>query len=324
MKKIPVIMCIDLEPDERIVDRNDRVPWTGLELSHEFFSRIRPVLAAATGSPVHYSWFLRMDPQVAESYGSAAWPVFHYSRYIEDFASSGDEIGLHTHAWRWDQGHSSWVADHGNPGWVDYCVRLSFDSFREAMGRNCISFRFGDRWMSNNTMELIESLGALFDLTLEPGHGATPFHAIDELYTGSIPDYTGVPRLPYRPSRSDFRKPDPSRQHGLWAIPVSSGHVVRPVGPLRRLYRMIFYGIREQRYPMTLGMWHDPRDFYAIMDRLLRTAQVPYLALVVRSDLPLRPMMKHMQEIFEGIMAHPWVDRLIFSTPEEAMAQLGD
>ena len=75
---------------------------------------------------------------------------------------------------------------------------------------------------------------------------------------------------------------------------------------------------------MTLGMWHNPGDFYAIMDRLLRTVQVPYLAFVARSDLPLRPMMKHMQEIFEGIVAHPWVDRFTFSTPEEAMAQLGD
>jgi hypothetical protein len=316
-------MCIDLEPDERIVDRNERVPWKGVELSHQFFSRIRPALESVTGSSVHYSWFLRMDPQVAESYGSAACVVSNYSRCIEDFTRSGDEIGLHTHAWRWDKGHNSWVADHGNPGWVEYCIRLSFDSFREALGRNCSSFRFGDRWMSNEAMELIERLGARFDLTLEPGHVTTTFHTADELHTGSIPDYTEVPQFPYRPSKSDFRKPDPSRQHGLWTIPVSSGYVVRPVGPLRRLYRMVFHGIGEQRHPMTLGMWHDPRDFFVIMDRLLTTAGMPYLAFVVRSDLPLRPMMKHMEDIFEGIMAHPWAGRFVFSTPKEAMEQLG-
>jgi hypothetical protein len=321
-KKIPVIMCIDVEPDERVVHRYDRVPWKGLELSYEFFSRLRSLLASATGSPVHYSWFFRMDPQVAETYGSAAWPVLHYSRYVEDFARNGDEIGLHTHAWRWDEPRKSWLADHGDPAWVEQCIRVSFESFHEALGRGCASFRFGDRWMSNATMELIESLGARFDLTLEPGHGATPFHTGDELYTGSIPDYTEVPQFPYRPSRADFRKPDPSRPHGLWTIPISSGYVVKREAPLRRLYRMVFPGVHEQLLPLTLGMWHDPRDFHAVMDRILMKGQVPYLAFVVRSDLPLRTMMPHMQEIFEGILAHPWVDRFVFSTPAEAMAQL--
>jgi hypothetical protein len=316
-KKIPVIMCIDVEPDERVVDRCDRVPWEGLELSYEFFFQIRSRLASATGSHVHYSWFFRMDPQVAETYGSAAWPVRHYSRYIEDFARNGDEIGLHTHAWRWDEAQNSWVADYGNQAWVDHCVRVSFESFREALGKGCASFRFGDRWMSNTTMELIESLGARFDLTLEPGQSATPSLFRDELYTGSIPDYTQVPQLPYRPSRADFRKRSLFRQRRLWEVPISGGYVVKQDEPFGSP------GAREPLRHLTLAMWNRPEAFCVVMDRLLRTVQVPYLAFTVRSDLPLRSTMPHMQEIFEGILAHPWADRFVFSTPAEAMAHLG-
>jgi len=53
-----------------------------------------------TGSPVHFSWFLRMDPQITHTYGSPDWVVTRYPKLIEGLDAAGDELGLHVHPWR--------------------------------------------------------------------------------------------------------------------------------------------------------------------------------------------------------------------------------
>jgi len=41
VKKIPVVICIDVEPDERLIDPNLKKPWTGFERTFEFFTQLR-------------------------------------------------------------------------------------------------------------------------------------------------------------------------------------------------------------------------------------------------------------------------------------------
>ena len=60
MNKIPILICIDVEPDDREIDPDVRHDWKGFEKSYEFFTQLRPRLKAVTGSPVHFS-------------GSSAW-----------------------------------------------------------------------------------------------------------------------------------------------------------------------------------------------------------------------------------------------------------
>jgi hypothetical protein len=320
-ERIPVILCIDIEPDDRITDRNDRRPWKGFEASFQFFSTLRERLAEATGKPAHYSWFVRLDPQVALTYGSPSWPVDEYSNAIGDLARQGDEIGLHAHAYRWDDLESGWLADYRDQAWVDHCVRSSFETYARAFGRSCESFRFGDRWMSTATMKTVEDLGARFDLTLEPGHPAVDTFIRHEKATGGIPDYRHVPRHPYQPSHEDFRSQDRTAARTIWEIPLSSGYVADWAPAVIDLYRRI---PGAGRYPLhlTLGLWQRPALFERVMNRLLRAPHVPHLAFAVRSDLPLRPEMTRMCQIFERLLAHPWIDRLTFSTPAEMMAGL--
>ncbi|MEP7273489.1 MAG: hypothetical protein ABI882_18475 [Acidobacteriota bacterium] len=322
MRKIPVIMCIDVEPDDRAIAQLEKSPWSGFPLSHDYFFGLRERLAAATGSPVHYSWFLRMDPQVNETYGSASWPVLQYPQLISQIESVKDEIGLHVHPWRWSEAHQSWSADFADQTWIDHCLRSSFTTYRSAFGRECQSFRFGDRWMSNQTMEVLERLGVRFDLTLEPGHPLVTSPANDEIHTDPLPDYSNVPQVPYHPSKFDYRTPDPSRKAGLIVIPVSSGDIVPWESRLARVRRLLHLGAAPP-IRLTLGMWHDPRVFIAIMNSLLKRERLPYLAFVVRSDTPIRSFMPFMEETFERILTHPWIDRFVFSTPAEAMARLG-
>jgi len=220
LTKIPVVICIDVEPDDRRIDPDERKPWLGFEVAHKFFNELRLRLKAATGSPVHFTWFYRMDPQIARTYGSPAWVANFYSPLIQQLKREGDAFGLHTHPWRWDETSNEWVSDMADQEWVDQCIRMAFRTFRESFGEPCLYSRFGDRWMNNATFALVEKLGARFELTLEPGLSGGPF---DKPYFGSLADYRQVPRFPFRPSRKDFRVHGSFLKRRLWAIPLSAG-----------------------------------------------------------------------------------------------------
>lgn len=75
--KIPVLICIDVEPDEFFVSRQKPEPWRGYELTHGYIGTWRSALQQLTGDAVHLNWFIRMDPQVALAHGRAFWAVEH-------------------------------------------------------------------------------------------------------------------------------------------------------------------------------------------------------------------------------------------------------
>jgi hypothetical protein len=219
MEKIPIVICIDVEPDARVTDPNVAIDWAGFEKTFEFYEQLRPHLQDATQSLVHFSWFVRMDPQIADTYGSPDWAIARYRRLFDRMEAAGDDIGLHTHAWRWEPESNEWIADMGDQEWVDHCVQMAFAAFEQSMNRKCQSFRFGDHWMNDATLALVERLGARFDLTVEPGRKEL---SIPERYTGSPPDYSQAPQQPYRPSKLNFTEHDAEQKRELWAVPLST------------------------------------------------------------------------------------------------------
>lgn len=325
MKPFPVIICLDVEPDERELDGNATDNWKGFEETAKFFVNLRPRLERATGTPVKFSWFLRMDPQVERTYGSPWWVAQSYGDVIKELEMAGDEIGLHTHAWRWDEALQKWIADHGDQKWVTHCVQTSFEAYTKAFGRPCLSFRFGDHWMNNETMGLLESLGVRFDLTIEPGMKAKPGLFDEELHTGSLPDYTSTPRQPYRPSCRDYRKESRKRARDLWAIPISTGREeVSRAGRFAGLKRTAAaLGVPRRGEPSTLNLSVNASHFSNMMDRLLNVHRVQYLALVVRTDVCADQTSKaNLEDNVAFMISHTQLDRFAFVTPAEAIKLL--
>lgn len=323
MGAIPVILCIDVEPDERQISSDTATDWEGFAETFKFFAALRPRLAAATEAPARFSWFFRMDPQIERAYGSPGWVAERHSALIAELAAAGDELGLHTHAWRWDEDLRCWVADHGNQQWIDHCVRLAFAAYRSAFGRACVSFRFGDHWMSNETMNLLESLGARFDLTVEPGRIARPAQSLTETYTGSLPDYVSAPRRPYRPSRQDFRIPSPEHERDLWAIPLSTGKEPGRFPGIKRAAKALGIDLRKRNDTVPLNLALGAPLFRALVDSWLATAGGTYLALIVRTDacLPARAR-ANVAENMNFILSHPLARSFKFSRPAEAIRLL--
>lgn len=319
--RIPILICIDIEPDGRAIDPHLPVDWFGFEKSFEYFNSLRPQFETATGAPVNFTWFLRMDPQVTHTYGSPDWVVSRYERLIKELNEAGDELGVHTHAWRWNTGLENWVSDFGDSQWVDHCVRSSFDAFHNSFNERCKSFRFGDHWIDDSTVGLLEELGVKFDLTVEPG--AAQHLVTGEPFTGRFPDYSRIPRNPYRPSKVDFRKTNSKEERNLWIIPISAGSTALPPALLLRWRSRLASLFNPAARYLSLILSLDPPTFSLIGNRLLRVLNSPYLALPVRTNMLVDPPQRlNLERNIEYLLSHPQVGRFVFETPEAAIKRL--
>ncbi len=318
---IPVIFCVDVEPDPRLVNRDAPEPWIGYGVTQRYLRDLRPRIEAVTGAPVHYSWFLRIDAQI-EPYGSATWIVDRYPAHIEEIQHAGDEIGVHPHAYRWLEDERMWLHDFGNQAWVDHCLSMALEGFAKALGRPCVSLRFGDRWMNTATLNLAERLGARFDLTVEPGTPPYPTPMAGERASGPLPDYRRVPRAPYTPSSSDFRRPGRRDARTIREIPLTSGYLRLGFHPRQYLRRLRENGFRGRRQTAPLYMWLPwpaPNTFDRMLDRALAAQRRPYLAFAIRT----RPdISQAVGPRVDALLAHPACSRFRFSTPAEALAEL--
>jgi peptidoglycan/xylan/chitin deacetylase (PgdA/CDA1 family) len=327
---IPVVLCIDVEPDAFLTDRDRPLPWRGFEAAVARIAGLRRDLSR-DGLVPHFSWFFRLDPQIAETYGVADWPLRHYAADVRALEAAGDEIGIHTHGYRWDAARGVWIQDHGDIRWLERCVRMSFEAFRGALGRECRTFRFGDRWMDNAMVALLERLGIRFDLTLEPGHRAVSSYHPETPSTGTIPDMRRAGRLPYRPSREDFLRADPSRTDGLIMIPVSTGRLRG--APLwhdrfwrvqRGLFRIAPVLGRLRTGARTLSLGFPVEDVGPVVDQTLARPGPRLLVLVARSDaFDDAAQRVNVEANLAYLHSRPEATSYRWSTPEEAVRLLG-
>lgn len=262
---VPIVLCVDVEPDLRVFDRGDARPWSGFERFVERLPPLRERLSDIAGAPVVLTWFLRMDPQVAQTWGSPGWVAETYGAALAELVAHGDELGLHTHTWRWDDGAGTWVADFEDQDWAKHCLATGLDAFESAFGRPCLAHRGGDRFISSSMLSRLGEAGVKVDLTIEPGW--PPGGPSGEGQSiGMLPDYRHVPLKPYRSSPAGFPAPESDGQ-GPLLIPLFSPPAMR----------------RRHRLPLPPDSGHFVSRLAFEMTR--RTP--PVLALVLRSDAAL-------------------------------------
>jgi len=325
-RPIPVVLCIDVEPDPRLVSRQAPEPWRGYEATQRSMEEWRARFGDATGAPVHFAWFLRMDPQIAGPYGSASWVADRYGAHLDAVQRQGDEVGVHPHPYRWSETANTWVHEFADQGWVDHCLEMSLQTFERALGRPCRSMRFGDRWLNTATVNLAERLGIRHDLTLEPGAPSLPSPMEGEHATGPLPDYYRVPRVPYIPSPREFRRASRNRSRTIRMMPLTSACLHLGLQPRRYLARLLRNGVRHRRQDTPLSMWRlwrAPDTFDRMLDRALAAQGRPYLAFAIRADGRERPeLADRVDACLRALLVHRARERFVFSTPAAALAML--
>lgn len=328
-QKIPVLICIDIEPDEFFVPRQELNPWQGFELTHAYFKTLRETLQQATGQAIHFCWFIRMDPQVAISYGSAAWAVDQYGDLLSESIAAGDEMGSHVHTYRWCEQTGDWLDDHGHEDWVLECLETAVDAYKHSFGQPCQSLRFGNYWSSTHAINQAEALGFTFDLTIEPGLPPNCLDPRKPPHSGDLPDYYRVPREPYAPSRTDFRQ---KAQHGdrqITLMPLTSAYLQHGWGRRslkHKIQRIQKNGFRHRLQDTPLSMWQhwrQPNDFSQMIDRAIAVQRHPYLAFAIHSNFPVETQTSpRIDRCIQALVSHPDRSRFTFCTPSEAMAIL--
>jgi hypothetical protein len=322
---IPAVLGFDVEPDLFEIPHGRPDPWTGFEQTVAVVREWRPRLERATGRPVRFSWWVRMDPQVTESYGAPGWAAEHYRAEMDELLAAGDEIGLHPHAWRWDREQTHWITDHGSPDWVRECLEVSFEAYEQAFGTPCVSHRFGSHFFSPEIVEFLRRRNVAYDLTVEPGTRRTAKVGGSPFATGTIPDQTHAPRQPYRPDPADPLRaaPVPSAAGGLWEIPLTAINPERLYAPARRVARQVRRAFQTRHRTAQLWEPGDPRTFWELVESDPLARPIPYLAFAVRTEMPLYPEFKlAFRQKLEVLEASALVRRLAFVTPAEIVREI--
>lgn len=318
--KIPIITCFDVEPDPRVTEIGYYKPWVGYQNTFRFLSYLRKKLIQATSSMVHYSWFFRLDDQIAELFGSTHWPLQNYKKMIDESTKYEDEFGIRPFTYKWNPIFDDWVAIYDDLDFCNHCIHVSFETYRKFFGKKCASYRMGNRWTSNATIDFAERLGLQFDLTLEPGRDSHSHDLLIGHFTGSLPDFTYVPQTPYLPSKTDFQIPDPKRNDGLWMVPLSADKIEGGMLSGIHRFRHIMSGRRIRHQYFTLDFGLNPWIFRSIANQLLKKNDPPFLAIATSVSVSTeQKLFDHMRTNFEFLMSHAWVKRFVFSTPQEAL-----
>lgn len=258
---LPVVLCIDIEPDPRTPPVPCADPWLGFELLLAQIEPLRQLIERTTGRPARLNWFLRADPQIEVAYGSLRWGIDRYRGALDRLAEAGDELGVHPHSWRWRPEQGGWLSDQADPEWVANCARCALETFAEAFGRPCRAYRHGDRYWSDALWALIADAGVTVDLTPEPGMPMASRLSASERATGWIPHLPGDRHQPFIARRSTS---------ALVSLPLTTV----PRAPAGH---------------ETLLPWRESREFRQGLDERLGDPRLHHLAFAIRSDLPRHP-----------------------------------
>lgn len=295
---IPVVWCIDLEPEDRQLGDDPGPEWRGTLETVEYLERRRSSFQECTGAPVHFAWFWRTDPQIEQVYGAADWGLVRYREAFDWTTLQGDAHGIHPHFWRRDEPSGPWVEDLRDPAWMEHCIRLSFAAFERQVGSPPLINRGGTRALSSRAARLLAQLGVQVDCTIEPG---MPSDHIES--NRPKPDYTRVASRVFEPAPTDFRRPRrlPFGPRGLTMLPLTT--------------RFPTAG----RHPESLfHPWFDADVTTAGVDSLLADGQ-PYLAFASRSDGPVAAWWPNVERLMDHLEQHPLAPRFRFTTPLEAL-----
>ena len=306
----PIIFVIDVEPDDRQTARG-RSGWESSAAALDKLESLRGELEIATGRPVLYNWFFRFDTQIEQTFGRADYVAEACPRVIRAVIEHGDAAGIHIHLWRWSDTKSRWFNDFADRDWVAESLAVSIKSFEGIFGRRPEMARFGDRWLSQQAVDLMIEAGIRYDLTVEPGLPGGGIHD-DPNATGTLPDYRRAPRNPYQPRPGNYMEPSSGlKPDGMWMIPVST------TAPAWRLVRRSPYIMRASRSPnlalSSAYVWPH------LQKELATPGRAPLVTVFRSGDLSVAKFRRNFDSTTRQLARHPALRYCTFTDPASAI-----
>ena len=305
---IPLMLCIDVEPDSSRIGPERTSSFDGFAKIFDLLMDLRPSLEVATGQPVRYTWFIRMDPQILECFGHPGSLFELEQQRFAALLECGDELGLHTHFLRYSSRSNLYVENFEDPVWVRHCIATSVQAYRDVTGRACLSHRFGARFFSMEAAAVLAEQGVRYDLSCEPGAYLPSW---DPTSAASRKILRRSPNVPWS---IPFSGVDASLSCGLKSVPLTS---VLPSPVVRRLDRRA-RGVRQTHH-----LWRhdlDAERYWSIAERLLRRGKASHLAFAVRSDALVNGL--HADSVrskIHGLVTHEISKSIRLTTPSASI-----
>ena len=306
-----IILAIDVEPDGR-AELDKENGWKGSRDAVSELAKLRDALENATQESVRFNWFLRADPQIEKTWGSATFVADACPEMMRTIESSSDQVGVHVHTWRWSDERESWFNDFDDSSWLNHCVESSIAAVTEITGEPVLMNRFGDRWMSTAAVRSLRANGIRYDVTMEPGIPDMPIHD-DNQSTSWLPDMRGAPRAPYYPDGDNFMREAATPDGELLMIPLTTS-------PMSwRLVRRAPFIMRGSRSPNLvlehLSVWK------MISDALNQPSQSPVVIVMRSGDLSNPRFRNNFTRTTSALARHPALAFCEFTTVDEAAAR---
>ncbi|MFH2033458.1 MAG: hypothetical protein ABIJ26_01960 [Candidatus Margulisiibacteriota bacterium] len=302
-KTIYFSLACDVDPDIDSIDASKEY-WWGI-------ANGIPLLRKALRIPM--TWLLRADRMITEVYSDPAYCFKRFQKlWEEETKTFKSEIGWHPHLFRFDGTNSKWLPYLGKGDDLG-TLSASLDALRQHA--DVVSVRTGWEYQSNSLMKLFDQKGILVEASATPG----------SLQAGAWShDWRGTPRMPYHPSRNDYRRPAASREDALKLVEIPM--LARRLSPLLRTAR---FAIRAKRriFDWPSSAWQgaiitkDPRCFDQAVEQTIREGSRVIAAYCHCSEFlepeNLKNIMVNMESLFS------FADHLGYSVTTTTLAGLG-
>jgi hypothetical protein len=314
-----------VEPDNVQIPRGVPQRWRSFEAMLGHTEEIRQRLEVVGVPRTNIGWYFRMDPQIAETHGDAAFVAEAYGDQLSEVARVGDVFGIHPHALRWDEREGRWFNDFADAEWPVHCVKTTIDAFERAFGRPPRHHRFGTGFLNEGIVDTLDRAGVEVDLTIEPGTAVLDASNSAEWnpITGSTPGYGRALAKPYRPRRGAFLRAGANgSSRALTMIPMTAAVLGRPRSVWWRTARSIRHGFATPRTPLSMWRtWKSPQDYWDLVERCVASMPRPYFAFSVRTDPSNSPSSGRVRALLEALPDHPLARRLDFVDPRALTAE---
>jgi len=256
-RTVYVVIGCDVDPDRAgLLDvPPGQLTWRG---ATEGLPAVKQAVRGLTDSRGHapvFTWFLRADDQVRQLCGAYEWFARAHEPLLRTLQESGDELAWHPHFWRRADRNGTWVQETDDVAWqLDMLARAHAElvaTFRGPLR----STRMGWGYHNDRTVQALAELGITVDLSAVPGFRTLQRSVRRE----NLFDWSITPRVPYRPSRADYRRPAQGQEQASPLLEVPGSVSTAPVWAL-------VGGVQLARKTSDLGHLWDAmrRPTYAI------------------------------------------------------------
>ena len=191
------------------------------------------------------TWFVRLDDQIASTFGDAAAIMERHALVLSEFRSRGHEVGWHPHSYA-RSADGAWRQNTDESMVVDELSRLA----PVARKHGCRVVRCGWGFHTNRTMQTVAGAGFAIDSSAIP----RPRYQ----WETSVKDWTVTPATPYYPALRDYRVAgDPALP--ILEVPMSVA-IVRVPTDTEVVLRYLNPAFHRQVFAPAVESWWRSRD----------------------------------------------------------------